>query len=547
MGNIINEKIDYKAIVEASPDLYLVLTPTFFIVNASDTYLKSTLINRKDVIGKYIFDVFPENPADTYSKGITHLKTSLERVLNNKKPDTMAIQKYDIPKPEGGFEERYWSPVNCPVFDRDQNLIYIIHRVEDVTSYIILKKTQQEKNEIMEDLRNRTGQMEIEIYRRAQEIQRVNHELLEKEKQFDLALQASKTGRWHWDVAKDQIVVDDHMAHLFGFKDKSHFPKKYEDFLLLLHSDDKMQVDSKVKDTLRNSSSYNVEYRTIWPDKTEHVINARGLVFLGEGNTPVEMAGVCMDITEKVNTQNLLEQLATTLSINNKKLKDSNEQLQQFAYVASHDLQEPLRMVKSYLQIIKNRYGQNLDKEGIEFMNFAMDGADRMKALINDLLQYSRIDTQGNPFKHFSLQDSLVWAISNLESAIKESNAKIEIVNKQFPIINGDFIQIGQLFQNLINNSLRYCKKSTAPHITISVEEEANEWRIAVSDKGIGIDPKYHQRIFKIFQRLHTNLEYPGTGIGLALCQKIVERHNGKIWLESEPDKGTTFYFTLPK
>ena len=225
------------------------------------------------------------------------------------------------------------------------------------------------------------------------------------------------------------------------------------------------------------------------------------------------------------------------------KLSAANRDLSQFAYVASHDLQEPLRMISSYLQLLSSRYSGHLDKDADEFIGYAVDGANRLQRMINDLLAFSRVGTRGKPFAKTDVGVVLNLALTNLEVAIEESDAKITYGN--LPTVDADEGQLLQLFQNLIENAIKF-RSDKPPAIHVSAERGEGEWVFSVKDNGIGIDPKYRDRLFVIFQRLHSAAKYPGTGIGLALCKRIVERHSGRIWVESELGKGSTFRFTIP-
>jgi light-regulated signal transduction histidine kinase (bacteriophytochrome) len=248
------------------------------------------------------------------------------------------------------------------------------------------------------------------------------------------------------------------------------------------------------------------------------------------------MLGTHTDITDRKQAD---EQLKRTME----ELKRSNMELEQFAYVASHDLQEPLRMVSSFTQLLEKQYKDKLDEHALDYINYAVDGAKRMQLLINDLLSYSRVNSKGGKFEEVDLEKVLDETLSNLELTIEENQAFI--TRESLPKINANYRQMIQLFQNLIGNALKYRSKET-PQIQISTQKEDNQWIFSVEDNGIGIDPKYADRIFMIFKRLHTNEEYEGTGIGLAITKRIIERHGGNIWVESETGKGSTFYFTIP-
>jgi signal transduction histidine kinase len=225
-------------------------------------------------------------------------------------------------------------------------------------------------------------------------------------------------------------------------------------------------------------------------------------------------------------------------------LVHSNRELEQFAYVASHDLQEPLRMVTSYVQLLERRYKNKLDKDANEFIDFAVDGATRMHSLINDLLTYSRVGTRGKPLEPTDCEAVFDQSVSNLKVAVEESGARV--THDSLPTVMADSSQLEELFQNLIGNAIKFHGEEP-PRVHVSVRPDGNQWVFSVRDNGIGIAPEFAERIFIIFQRLHGNEKYPGTGIGLAVCKKIVECHGGRIWVESELGKGATFYFTLPR
>jgi PAS domain S-box-containing protein len=255
------------------------------------------------------------------------------------------------------------------------------------------------------------------------------------------------------------------------------------------------------------------------------------------------VTAVIRDVTDRKRTEQQLRQTADLLARQTTELARSNEELERFAYIASHDLQEPLRMVASYTQLLARRYRGKLDEDADEFIGYAVSGANRMQQLIRDLLEYSRVGTRGGAFELVDCGEIVAQVLGDLAAAIGETDATV--VTGALPTVRADRSQLRQLFQNLIGNALKY-RSDAPPVVRIDADRKGDEWHFTVRDNGIGIAPEYAERIFVVFQRLHTQAEYPGTGIGLAICKRIVERHGGRIWVESVAGEGTTFHFTLP-
>ncbi|MEJ2701146.1 MAG: PAS domain S-box protein [Sedimentisphaerales bacterium] len=270
-------------------------------------------------------------------------------------------------------------------------------------------------------------------------------------------------------------------------------------------------------------------------------------VYKNEAGEVQGIFAAARDITEKKAAEAELEKyrlhLEDLVKQRTNELARSNKDLEQFAYVASHDLQEPLRAVSGFVTLLQNRLKDALDEKTTEYMDFTVDGVKRMQTLINGLLAYSRIDTRGKPPERTDSNKSLEEALLDLQTSIRESDA--EITFDSLPTVHIDPVQLTQLFQNLISNAIKF-RSELRPEIHVSAVRSNRAWQFAVKDNGIGLDPEYRERIFMIFQRLHTRKKYPGTGIGLSLCKKIVERHGGRIWVESEQGRGSTFYFTVP-
>jgi PAS domain S-box-containing protein len=304
-----------------------------------------------------------------------------------------------------------------------------------------------------------------------------------------------------------------------------------------VHPQDRDSVLAEKKASKGRGEAFHCEYRMLARDRrTVWIHDTAELVADTHGGRPMHH-GVLFDISERKRAEQELAHKAEELA-------RSNAELEMFAYVASHDLQEPLRMVASYTQLLARRYQGKLGVEADEFIGFAVDGATRMQQLIQDLLSYSRLTTKGKAL-HFTQADAACnSAIENLRESIRESNAQVSV--ESLPGVFADATQLTQLFQNLVGNAIKYCTKRR-PDIRVAATPHGSEWIFTVQDNGIGIEPQYFERIFQMFQRLHTRKEYSGTGIGLALCRKIVERHSGKIWVESQPGQGSTFLFTIPR
>jgi PAS domain S-box-containing protein len=249
------------------------------------------------------------------------------------------------------------------------------------------------------------------------------------------------------------------------------------------------------------------------------------------------------DITERKRAEEGLAHANAELEVRAQELERSNLDLQQFAYAASHDLSEPLRMVSSYVQLLAKRYGDKLDSDAEEFIGFALDGVVRMQALIDGLLMYSRAGTTDYATDPVDCNEIMDATLLMLKTAIAERDA--EVTYDPLPTVTGDANQLAQLLQNLVGNATKFVEEGP-PRVHVSAEREGPEWHFRVTDNGIGIDPAHVERIFNVFQRLHGRGEYPGSGIGLAICKRIVERHGGRIWVESEPGHGSTFNFTIP-
>jgi PAS domain S-box-containing protein len=297
------------------------------------------------------------------------------------------------------------------------------------------------------------------------------------------------------------------------------------------------------------------EERETWPDgRVAWALTTKVPLRNREGQI-IGTMGISRDITErrraeqelqkyKAHLEEVVAARTAELARRVEELARSNAELEYFAYVASHDLQEPLRMVASFTKLLQHRYQGKLDADADEFIGFAVDGAKRMQTMIQDLLSLSRITTKGQSLELTEARKACNAALKNLRAAVQESRAVVTVGS--LPTVVADAAQLAQLFQNLIGNAIKY-GNTHSPEIHVAARVEENDWVFSVRDNGIGIEPQYFERIFQMFQRLHTREQYSGTGIGLAICRKIAERHGGKIWVESKLGRGSTFLFTIPR
>ncbi|MGE5365314.1 MAG: sensor histidine kinase [Bacteroidota bacterium] len=352
---------------------------------------------------------------------------------------------------------------------------------------------------------------------------------------FERAEALAHVGSWVTEKDSGYLELSDEMNKILGLPEgvKTLSIRKY---LEQIHADDRKRVTDTSETYHREDKTLDIEYRIVRPDGAVRYIHGISGPEFNEHGMAVRRYGAAKDITERKMVE--LER-DKTLS----ELARSNRDLEQFAYVASHDLQEPLRMVSSFMNLLKSKYSEKLDEQARSYIDFAVDGSGRMMELIRDLLVYSRVSSRRKEFGKVDLNRLYENVVNDLQLLISETKAVI--TSGRLPQVYGDSTQIRQLLQNLIGNALKF-HSDRKPIVNISAVTDHKFSLISVSDNGIGIDPNDFDRIFLIFQRLHDRDSYSGTGIGLAICKKIVEGHGGKIWVESGQGKGATFYFTLP-
>ena len=524
--------LDFRVLFESWPGAYLVLNPELLIIAASDAHLAASMSSRSDVIGKDVSEAFPDNPDDPESDGEARLRASLDRVRRHKVADTMAVQQYDIRRPGSGeFETRYWSVVNSPVLDHDRNLVYIINRFEDVTEYVRLKEHQARQQPAEEKLQTQVDQMEAEVLVRALELQVTNRELRRLAAIVEYADDAILTKT----VAGVVTSWNAGAERLYGYTEHEILGQPVSVLVPPGHGDEEPAMLHKIAAARK---AVRCDIIRIRKDATlVDVSLALSPIFDAAGEV-IEVAAIARDMTERKRTENSLVERS-------RQLETSNRELEQYAYVASHDLQEPLRKMASFCQLLARRYQGQLDEQADQYIAYVVDGARRMQEMINDLLAFSRLGRSPEAMAEVDCNQVVERARIDLAAAIEEGGASITVTGT-LPTVRGEWARLVQLFENLIGNGIKFHGKEP-PRIEISAAPDGTGWRFAIADNGIGIEPQYADRIFALFRRLHSQAEYPGTGIGLAVCKKIVEGYGGTLGFDSRPDEGTTFYWTMPQ
>lgn len=424
----------------------------------------------------------------------------------------------------------------APVYDANGERVAVLQIMQDITTMKQQEESIKESHEKLQEINQ-----ELILAEKNISIQKEYYESLIQ----DLGVPVFVINKEHkvitWNQAceelsgikAEEIIGTD--GHWKGF-----YPKKRRLFADFILDEDFSEIDANYATTYLKSQMFKdtfyVENWNLMRNGDRHYTRGVCNIIRDERDEMVAVAEVLLDMTELKESHIALEQ-------QQEELKRSNSELERFAYVASHDLQEPLRMVSSYTQLLEKRYEGQLDQDAKDYIAFAVDGATRMQALIKDLLRYSRLNTEAHEFAEVDVNHLFDYAVHNLAVTIDETGSVV--TKDELPTVIGDDRRLRQLFQNLIGNAVKYRDPEKMNHVHVSAKEITGGWQFCVEDNGIGIAKEYYEKIFVIFKRLHTRQEYDGTGIGLSLCKRIVEAHNGKIWVESESGKGSRFYFTL--
>jgi len=379
------------------------------------------------------------------------------------------------------------------------------------------------------------GELARSFQRMAQDIKESMTAVMDSERRLAVTLESAQVGLWSWTFDGDVIEWDSTMRGIFGVPPDAVLDDVHDSWSNI-HKDDLPALEAAVEAAIAGRAPFNASYRVVHDTGEVRYVSASGHVIRDTNGQPIKFIGACTDVT--------LARRAERLAQHARELERSNAALEEFAHVASHDLQEPLRTVSSYVELLARRYKGKLDTDADEFIAYAVDGARRMHTVIENLLEYSRVGSRGKAFEPVEMGEVVDDVVKRLEAGLREAHAEV-IVDNELPRVSGDAVQLRQLLQNLIANAVKF-RGNRKPLIRIHANPLGDQWQFAVADNGIGIEPRFAEKIFVIFQRLHNRDSYPGTGIGLAICRKIVDRHGGKIWVDSIPGEGSTFCFTLP-
>lgn len=411
--------------------------------------------------------------------------------------------------------------------------------------YIPLKKNSNEVYGVLV-----IGHDNTAVMRAAENIETVNARLTE-------AQRLAHIGNWEWDIASDRISWSDELFRIFGYN-PGEFEPGFGNFLNCIHPADREEVKTIIMNAFTNAAPFHFYHRVVRPDNTVRILHGRGEVYTGDDGKPKSMAGTAQDVTELKEAENEILKISEELARYNRELEQSNKELESFTFIASHDLQEPLRKIRTFLSLIFDREHEVLSATGKDYIQRTIRAATQMQALISDLLLYSRTTGSIDHLKRTNLNDILKDVLAELGEMIGDKNVTVEIGT--LPTLCLIPFQMQQFFTNIIGNSLKFAREEVPPHIRItssiadksslaafSADSQATYHRITVSDNGIGFDPRHNEKIFDLFKRLHTRDQYSGTGIGLAICKKIIENHDGFITAEGVPGEGALFTIYLPE
>ncbi len=420
------------------------------------------------------------------------------------------------------FDAEYWSfPVT-----RDGEVEGAVVTFLDIS---VRKQLERDQRQFQDELETRVAERSAE--------------LVHARDRLELALTGANVGLWDWNARTNQVYYSPTYKLQLGYPADVQW-NHFDDWESRLHPEDRERSVAYVHDYFAGRiDSFKPTFRMRCADGSYRWMLSQGRAFFDDQGKPTRVIGVHVDISERIESQQELERLNAALATANEALEQSNLDLQQFASAASHDLQAPLRAIASFSQFLKNEYQGQLDETADDYIDRIASGVQRMKQLIHDLLEFSRLDSQALPLRSVALNETFDDALQLLQAQVQETAGRV--TREDLPQVSGDPAQLSRLLQNLIGNALKY-RGDQPPQVHVSAAQDADRWTITVQDNGIGIPEAEREKVFEIFRRLHRSEDYPGTGIGLAICRRIIHRHGGQIWIESAEGGGTAIRFSLP-
>lgn len=559
-------QIDFKVLFESAPGLYLVLLPDLSIYAVSDSYLAATFTKRDVITGKYLFDVFPDNPNDDTADGVSNLSKSLNYVLNSKTGHTMAIQKYDIRRVDGTFEARYWSPLNKPVLNSEQEVIYIIHRVEDVTDLVKIKNEQTIKDEISDGLRVRTLEMETEVFARTKEIQKLNEELEHKIAERTSELEDINKNVSDYKFALDEsciVAVTDQKGIIQHVNDNFCQISKYtqqeligQDHRIVNSGHHAKEYIRDIWTTIAKGNIWKGELKNKAKDGTVYWVDTTIVPFLNEQGKPFKYLAIRADITQrkqaeesllKLNEEleNRVRERTSELSDALEKQQELNEMKSRFVSMASHEFRTPLSAVLSSTSLIEKYIELSDGEKQRKHLERIKSSVKNMTNILNDFLSLDKLEQGKTEIEkgHINFVDFCRDVIDEVRG-IQKKGQKIICNHKGGIEIFQDKKILRNILLNLLSNAIKYSGEDK--EILLDTQIKINKVHITVQDAGIGIPEEDQKHLFNKFFRAKNVDTIQGTGLGLNIVKRYVESINGTIDFKSKLNEGTTFMIELP-
>lgn len=557
----------FKILFEATPGLYLVLLPDLSIYAVSDAYTKSTMTKREDIVGKHIFEVFPDNPDDSEADGVSNLRASLNFVLKNKIEHTMAVQKYDIRRPDGTFEERYWSPLNKPILNSKNQVIFIIHRVEDITDFFLLKKEQTAKDQITADLQANSIMMEMEIIKRSKEIQQLNKELERKIVERNTQLENTHKNVSDYKFALDEaciVAVTDQKGIIVhankNFCDISKYSEAEllgQDHRIISSGYHSKEFIRNLWKTIANGQVWKGELKNKAKDGTIYWVDTTIVPFLDENKKPFKYLAIRADITQrklaekrilKLNEELEAKVQKRTLELTELLSREQalNEMKSRLVSMASHEFRTPLSTILSSISLIESYCTDEQKEKRDKHILRVKSSVKNLVDILNDFLCLDKLE-QGKMeiFKEpFDLYEFSLNIIEEVQGLLKKGQQiHLHLLGEKEIVQDKKIIK--NIFLNLLSNAIKYSPENKDIYLKINTLSDFVS--ISVEDRGIGIPENEQQNLFEKFYRAKNATNIQGTGLGLNIVKRYVELLDGMIHFTSTLHKGTTFTIEFPK